>query len=109
MLAEKEFLVNNPVTRNFISKAGSTTKEVIEFKDTYHELQKEPNKDEIMAKTLEFLLPLLKDKYALKPFGVLDEKTLRFGHLRIRKSGSRLKHLLKVIVAAAIYIGIGLL
>ena len=38
MLAEKEFLVNNTQTRNFISKAGSEIKEVIEFKDTYHEL-----------------------------------------------------------------------
>lgn len=84
-------------------------KEVIEFKDTYHELQKEPNKDEVHSKVLEFLIPLLKDRRNLKPFGVLDEKKIRYGPLRIRRRGFLSRNILKLVVAAAIYIAIGLL
>jgi alpha-beta hydrolase superfamily lysophospholipase len=52
MLAEKEFLVNNKATRHLIHKAGSQIKEIVEFPNAYHELQKEPNKDEVHAKVL---------------------------------------------------------
>jgi len=55
MVAEKEYIVENNATRSLFAKTGSEDKEIVEFKDSFHELQKEPNKDEVHAKVLEFM------------------------------------------------------
>jgi esterase/lipase len=47
MLAEKEYLVGNSGAKVFHAKSGSTHKQLIEFKGSFHELQKEPNKDDV--------------------------------------------------------------
>ncbi|CDW81614.1 alpha beta fold family protein [Stylonychia lemnae] len=106
MLAEKEFLVNNKDARRILSQAGSQQNVIVEYKDCFHELQKEPNKDEIHAKVLQFAMNLLKDKSKLKPFGVFNEKALRFG--RLKKRGPDLVAALKrKIFAIIIYLVIG--
>lgn len=86
--------------------AGSNDKHIVEFHESYHELQKEPNKDEIHAKVLEYCGTLLRLKSRVKPFGVISEKDLRFGHLRRRKSNPSL---LKRLLIFIIYILIGYL
>lgn len=55
---------------------------MIEFKNAFHELQKEPNKNEVHTKVLQFMGQILSDKRSLKPFGQLNEKEIRYGHLR---------------------------
>lgn len=106
MLAEKEFLVNNRDSRSAIGKAGSTHKEIVEFKDCYHELQKEPNKDEIHAKVLQFVLNLLKDRSKVKPFGTLNDKAIRYGSMR-KRAANLVDALRKKILVIIIYLIIG--
>jgi alpha-beta hydrolase superfamily lysophospholipase len=55
MIAEKEFIVDNQAARLFFNKAGSHIKSIVEFKDAYHELQKEPNKDQVFTEALKFI------------------------------------------------------
>ena len=70
MLAEKEKVVDNDNAKAFHLKTNSSNKEMIIFKNAYHELQKEPQiKDEIYAKVLKFVGGILSDKTNLKPLG----------------------------------------
>jgi len=52
MIAEKEAIVSNSGAKLFHQKSASKDKELVEFKDCFHELHKEPNKDEILSKVL---------------------------------------------------------
>lgn len=89
-----------------MAKVGSQRKEIVEFKGCYHELHKEPNKEEINAKVLNFLMGILGDKQRVKPFGVFNDKLIRYGSLRKRKSqGSVVKKLIYIVV----YLIIGLM
>lgn len=69
MLAEKEYLVGNHGAKVFHQLSGSKQKQLIEFKEAYHELQKDPNKDDVHMKVLAFMGDILKQKDRLKPFG----------------------------------------
>ena len=55
LLAEKEMIVENEHSKLFHRLSGSTSKQMIEFKDARHELQKEPMKEDIWARTLYFI------------------------------------------------------
>jgi alpha-beta hydrolase superfamily lysophospholipase len=55
MIAEKEFITCNDASKAFFKTSGSEVKQLIEFKDAYHELQKEPNKEDVYAKVLQFI------------------------------------------------------
>eukprot|EP00347_Sterkiella_histriomuscorum_P006574 403352255 len=106
MLAEKEFLVNNRDTRKLVVKLGSTDKEIHEFKDAYHELQKEPIKDEVHTKVLQFAAKILGNERVVKKFGVINLKSIRYGPMKKQTPHplTILKRKLKILI---IYLIIG--
>lgn len=80
---------------------------MIEFKGAFHELQKEPNKEDVQAKVLQFVGNLLSDKSKVKPFGKLIEAQIKYGHLKNRKPFMTKTQ--KIILAVIVYIIVGLL
>ena len=52
MIAEKDYVVDNKGMKVFHAKSASKDKELYEFKDAFHELHKEPIRDEVLTKTL---------------------------------------------------------
>ena len=85
LLAEKDRVISNSGSKSFHAKSGSTIKTVTVMKDSYHELQKEPNKDEFNAHVLRFIADRLKDKARLKPLGDITHKQFKCGYLDIRR------------------------
>lgn len=100
MQAEHEYLVGNKGSKDLVMATSSAVKEHVIFKDAYHELQKEPMRNEVTAKVLSFIA---KVEASAKPLGHLSEGNLRHGSLPRRKSAKRL-----VILAALVYLAIGL-
>lgn len=80
---------------------SSTIKEHVVFKDAYHELQKEPIKNDVTAKVLSFIARV---EASAKPLGLITEGNLRHGSLPRRKSIRRL-----LVLAALVYLAIGII
>lgn len=55
LLGEKEECVDNRAAKAFHNSSGSDIKQMIEFKDFRHELHKEPNKEELWVRVLQFI------------------------------------------------------
>lgn len=107
MLAENEYLVNNKSNRVGFEKMGSEIKELIEFKGAFHELQKEPIKDQVHQKVMCFIKCLLADKKNVKPFGTFDPKSIRYGLLKKRFWPSHIRKI--AIIGLIVYLLLGLL
>jgi hypothetical protein len=105
MQAEVEYLVNNKDALAIIEKAGSRIKDYVLFKGAYHELHKEPIKDKLYAKVLLFMTNFLKDKSRVRPFGIMDESTLRHGYLKKRYYPIRWKRIFIIFCICYIMIG----
>jgi hypothetical protein len=104
MMAEHEQLVCNKTSQKMLDLAGSTIKDKVLYKGAYHELQKEPLiKDQLVAKVVTFTQRVLCTNGS-KPFGKLNEGSLRHGTLPIRfqKRTPLLKKLLWVLAYAVI-------
>lgn len=55
LLGEKEECVDNRAAKAFHNSSSSDIKQMIEFKDFRHELHKEPNKEELWVRVLQFI------------------------------------------------------
>lgn len=77
------------------------------FAGAYHELQKEPIKDQVFSKVLTFAQSLI-NLGGLNSFGKFNEKHIRHGSLPIRKPAFSKSLKRKLIIALIGYIAIGL-
>jgi len=112
MMAEHEQLVSNKTSEECFDKAGSFIKEKVVFKDAYHELQKDLQKDKVHARVLHFITnTILKNSpHVVKPFGKLDESKVRHGYLPKRRPPlfSRKEVRRKLLLGLIIYLIIGI-
>lgn len=85
VLAEKEKVVDNSGAKIFHSKTSSKVKKLVTMKDSYHELHKEPNKNDFHKLVLQFFGERLSDKNSLKPFGDIRKVNIKTGYLEMRR------------------------
>lgn len=86
MIGEKEKVVDNEGAQVFHSKTPSGVGHLHEFKNAFHELQKEPHiKEELHMRVLDFMSSILTDKSKLKAIGHIKHSDLKLGKLQVRK------------------------
>jgi len=106
MYGEKDTIVCNEAIKNFYKKAGSQCKSIFMLKDAYHELQQEPNKEEVLRSVYEFLSQRISERPRV--FGGLDPTKIRTGRLPIPRKQVYMKQICLLFIVA-LYLLIGFL